>query len=83
MILNSDSIKCTEDEATELCIHHLNLAGLFFEMSPDDNNEALMEELERKRKQNGGYREPWMEAAVMFIGSLLVNYEGMKKEQSE
>ena len=35
----TDGLRLTQDEALELTIHHLRLAGLFFELAPEGRDE--------------------------------------------
>lgn len=43
----TDGLKVTRDEATELCIHHLRLAAIFFECGAKELSPWL-EELRRQ-----------------------------------
>jgi len=47
--LQTDGIAVTDDEAVELVIHHLRLAGMFFQNVPSENETLLLvEELNRQ-----------------------------------
>jgi hypothetical protein len=45
--LNISAPSVTQDEATELCVHHFRLAAMYFEATPDDNNHNVNEEIDR------------------------------------
>lgn len=47
-LLGISNLEVTQDEAVELCLHHLALAATFFEATPDDNNTQIIEELNRR-----------------------------------
>lgn len=46
--LGYDAPKLTRDEATEFCVYHLRCAAGLFELVPDDNNAALLAEIDRQ-----------------------------------
>lgn len=48
-----DAPRTTNDEAVELCIHHLRLAWMFYDAVPEDGNRQLLEELSRVMKRSG------------------------------
>lgn len=45
-----DAPKLTRDEATELCVYHLRMATALFQLVPDDDNQALVSEINRQCK---------------------------------
>lgn len=49
-----DVPRVTNDEATELCVYHLQMASAYFQAAPDDMNKSLIEEIKRKM-QNDSY----------------------------
>ncbi len=79
-LINTDSLKVTRDEATELCIHHLRLAGMFFE-SGSDNLKDFCDELDRiARREVPGidYTPPWQIAAADFLHKINSVHEELK-----
>lgn len=67
----TDGPKVTGDEAVELCIHHLQLAAMFFMNTPGANTEALLfEELNRRVERDLNY--PGLGA---FITAICASYE--------
>lgn len=46
-LIGLECFPVTEDEAVELTIHHLRLAGVFFMNTPDDGGKALKDEARR------------------------------------
>ena len=74
-ILNTDGISVTEDEATEMCVYHLRMARVFFELVPDDGNVAIQEEIDRvitKRDgpEHGKMAAYWAAKAAEYYESL-------------
>lgn len=74
-------MKVSEDEAVELVVHHLLLAQMLFEATPDDMGEQLKEEIDRlflrddPRTQTGGSL-----AAYAWVDKITEYYEEMKKD---
>lgn len=82
--IESDSFNLSTDEAVEFTVHHLRLAALFFEATPEDAGEQLREEIERMAKlTNPAYRDPWVEAARAFVDRITHTFEGMRKADSD
>ncbi len=75
-VLNSDGMQLTQDEATELCVHHLRLARIFFEVTPDDNGAALEEEIKRTILKRDG--EEHAQAALLWVRAETEYYESLK-----
>jgi hypothetical protein len=67
----------TEEEACELFIHHSQMASMFFEAVPDDNNKKLMEYIEEAEKKEGEVRPG--KAYRAFAQALWEYHEGNKK----
>lgn len=65
----------TPDEATELCIHHLRLAAMFYESAPDDNNMSINAEIERQCKQDQRSLKP----ALTWASSISVYYKKIRR----
>ena len=71
--------RISPDEAVEFCIHHLRLAALFFEATPNDKDDQLHEEIGRiVKNQRFPIEEPWVTAAKNFVDRLTITHEAMK-----
>jgi hypothetical protein len=71
--VHTDSLHLTRDEAAELMIHHLRLAAMLFEATPEDNGTQVNDEIDRLHGT-----EIWAPAARMFNSSLVDAYNRMK-----
>lgn len=77
----------TRDEAVELTIHHLRLAAMFFQNTPDGTRSVqravMLEELDRQVKDSSGRLIKSLEysAMVQFLNTIIDSYED-DKEQS-
>lgn len=78
--LQTDGLRLTRDEALELTIHHLRLAGLFFELAPEgrDEEESLkicLSELARQVPIDDLQRP----AMMAFLQVIVKRYEEAKE----
>ena len=73
-----DVPRVTRDEAVELVIHHLRLAAMFFEATPDDDAQQLHDEIMRISK--GETVAPWRDAALKFCHEINAIYNKMAEE---
>jgi hypothetical protein len=69
MKLNSDGLQVTRDEATELLIHHLRLAAVFFECASESLDELQAELLRQCPIED--LQRPAMQA---FIETIFKSY---------
>ena len=74
--LNYDSPKLTRDEGTELCVYHLRCAAALFQITPDDNNESLLAEIDRQF--DGLLPDVDIKPAKLWAEAILKAYEEMK-----
>ena len=74
--LSYDAPKLTRDEATELCVYHLRMAASLFELVPDDNNAALLYEIDRQC--DGILPAVNVAPAKLWAASMLAAYDEMK-----
>lgn len=76
--ITTGEYRLTRDEAAKLCIHHIRLAIMFFESTPEDINH-LLSELSRQMYDEGtkdhelGYR-----SAIIFLQHVASEYEALK-----
>lgn len=73
----TDGLGVTQDEAVELCVHHLRLAALFFEAG--GNAESFVEEVIRNSRGRQ-YERPWAGPALAWIKSISDEYVAMETE---
>jgi hypothetical protein len=66
----------TRDEATELCVHHMMLAAAYFEVSPDDENKSINQEILRITERNNDLRE---QIYLRFTQELFLFHEAQKE----
>lgn len=66
--------RVTRDEATELCVHHLRLAAMYFQATHEDNNKQLEEEITRQCADDDCARL----SALSWAGVIYSIYEEMK-----
>lgn len=74
--LDSTGFRLSDDEATELCIHHLRLAAAFFMNTPHDGGAALDAEIIRQIEDRD-YQvaaEPLARASRRFLRVFLEEY---------
>lgn len=71
-----NGLKVSRDEATELCVYHLRMAAVLFQVVPDDNNQSLLEEINRQCKD--GIDAVDFQPAVVWADAMLKAYEDMK-----
>lgn len=75
-MVQTRGIDTTEDEATELVAHHLLMAAIYFEATPE-NVEITQAEVRRILTEKG---EPEAtEAAAAWLGTINAAYEAMKE----
>jgi hypothetical protein len=75
--IQTDGYNTTPDEAVELCIHHLRLAAMFFEGTPDDKGLQLYGELQRQVPVKDSIM---VLAATNFITDLTKSYQELKDD---
>lgn len=73
-----DAASVTRDEAVEYVIHHLRLAAMFFECTPDDRGAQIHEEIGRLLRLRGGLSEHVGQAMSAFVETLDTYYEGLR-----
>lgn len=78
-----DALRTTEDEATELFVHHLALAWMFFHNTPHDDGASIREEIERiiTLDRGVGFEEGVQSAMKGFAADLAKIYEDDEKER--
>ena len=74
--LSYDPPKLTRDEATELCVYHLRCAAALFQLTPDDNNEALRAEIIRQNAD--GLENVDKKPAMLWAAAMYAAYDEMK-----
>lgn len=74
--LGYDAPKLTRDEATELCVYHLRCAASLFQLVPDDDNRALLSEIERQCE--GDLADVDTKPMKLWASAILEAYEAMK-----
>ena len=74
--LGYDAPRLTRDEATELCVYHLRCAAGLFQLVPDDDNEALLAEIDRQSSDDQLKVE--VPPAKAWAAMMLAAYEAMK-----
>lgn len=79
--IRTDGLTVTRDEATELMVHHLRLAQLFYEASPKKDAD-LISETKRimDRYDIPGYQPPELVAALAWLETINKVYNDMKKD---
>lgn len=77
-VVNTDGPKVHRDEAVEHVVHHLMLAAMFFEATPDDHGKQIVQELMRLVVL-GRLSQHVERAATNFVDLLDGYYEGLKK----
>ena len=75
--LGLDAGRFTRDEATELCVYHLRMAAAFYQLVPDDDNEALRSEIIRQNQ--GNLVEVDITPAMLWAGAMYAAYNEMKE----
>ena len=86
-LVQPDMFKINEDEAVELVIHHLRMAAVFFQSTPEDSGQALVTEYERLVKRDNidskinelDVPVEWS-AVRSFIKKINAAYEQLKKD---
>ena len=76
--LGYDSPKLTRDEGVELCVYHLRCAASLFQLTPDDNNEALRAEI--LRQTEGDIESVDRTPAMLWAAAMFSAYEKMKDD---
>lgn len=76
-VVNTDGLKVHRDEAVEHTVHHLMLAAMFFEATPDDRGRQIVQELMRLVAL-GRFQQHVATAASGFVSLLDEYYEGLK-----
>lgn len=79
--IHTDCLIVTMHEATELMVHHLRLAQLFYEAS-SKKDDVLVEETKRimNRYDIPGYDPPELIAAMAWLKAINETYNNMKKD---
>lgn len=72
--ITTDGLTLTRDESTELCIHHLRLAAMFFEAGGSYGEH--LEELHRQFKTSKSER-PWLAPAEHWLREITDEYDRM------
>jgi hypothetical protein len=76
-----DAPRVTKDEAVEQTLHHLALAAMYYEATPDDDNEQILKEAKRMLASEAqGLDAPAVLGAKAFLGALLVYYNGLAEK---
>lgn len=72
-----DALRTTEDEATELFVHHLTLAWMYFHNTPNDQSKSIEEEIDRivTLERGVGFDTALRTAMKAFAGALGAIYE--------
>ncbi len=73
--------RVTRDEALELMIHHLQMASVYYEAVPgdEDSNRAELERI-MGREIVGAYVPPELPAARAWLTSMDTSYAQLKKD---
>lgn len=74
----ADGPRVSRDQAVEFLAHHLSLAAMFFECTPDDFGETRAEVL---RILGDADDERAVEAAEAFLDAINVFYERTKADE--
>jgi hypothetical protein len=76
--------RTTDDEATELMVHHLELAAIYYKNTPDDYT-ALITEVTRlmKRDHPPEFTTDALAGALAFLTAINAYHEELKKENGE
>lgn len=74
--LGYDAPKLTQDEATELCVYHLRCAAGLFQLVPDDNNVAILAEIDRQ--SSADILKTEVPASKTWAAMMLAAYDKMK-----
>lgn len=74
--LGYDAPRLTRDEATEFCVYHLRCAAGLFQLVPDDNNVALLAEIDRQASSDILKTE--VPASKAWAAMMLSAYDKMK-----
>lgn len=75
--INTDQLSITQDEAVELCAHHLRLAALFYQSTPEDAAAVRGEILRILRTAE---HSDALEAAGAFLRAIEDYYRQLKEE---
>ena len=72
-----DAPSITRDEATELCVYHLQMAASYFEATPHDDNISLYEEIDRKidTHETNQAAKAWAKLVLDYYESLERQYQ--------
>lgn len=73
--INTDSFSITQDEAVELCAHHLRLAALFYQSTPEDAAAVRQEILRLIRTAE---HSDALEAAGAFLRAIEDYYRQLR-----
>lgn len=82
----TDHLDITADEAVEYCVHHLRLALLFFQNTPEDQGAQLKEEffrIMRRGYPNEGHAPIGYSSGLLWINSIVREFEDLKREQGD
>jgi hypothetical protein len=78
-----DAPRVSRDVALELMVHHLQLAAMYYEATPDDD-AAVAAEVERLLISEIPYHEtPALRAARPWLEAIRAHYERLRREQGE
>ena len=74
--------RVTKDEEVELCIHHLAMAAMYYEATPDDGNTQIKAEAERMLLDQSipNHVPPALAAGRAFLSAAHSYYEKLKAE---
>lgn len=74
--------RVTRDEATELMAHHLMLAHMYYQATPDDE-AAVLDEVERLLASEipGGSDDPELVGARAWLTAMNAYYAELKRQQ--
>lgn len=76
-----DTIRVTPDEATELCAHHLQMAAMFFEATPQHFPSVKAEVLRLMAERVAfNYASPAQVGATAFLDAINRHYDGLEGE---
>jgi hypothetical protein len=73
--------RVTDDEATELMVHHLEIAAIYYKNTPDDH-DALVAEVKRLMMRDPpGFEGDALTGALAFLAAIAQYHEQLKAKQ--
>jgi hypothetical protein len=75
--------RVTDDEATELMVHHLEIAAIYYKNTPDDHAAILVEVTRLMTRELPGFHTDALAGALGFLTAISDYHERLKKQQNE